>query len=73
MEPWDYTSGYLNRAKSLMPKVAAERPWTLAHNYLEDRRDFRQRPVADGVLQFRKASEASQDSLAPEHEKIAAE
>ncbi len=73
VEPWDYTSGYLNRAKSLMPKVAAERPWTLAHNYLEDRRDFRQRPVADGVLQFRKTPEASQDSLAPEHEKIAAE
>lgn len=68
VEPWDYTSGYLSRARDLMPKVAAERPWTLAHNYLADRRDFRQRPVADGVLRFHTAPSASQ-----EHEKVAAE
>ncbi len=73
VEPWDYTSGYLNRAKGLMPKVSAERPWTLAHNYLEDRRDFRSRPVADGVLHFHKAPAASQDEHVPDHEKIAAE
>ena len=73
VEPWDYTSGYLNRAKGMMPKVAAERPWTLAHNYLEDRRDFRQRPISDGVLRFRNAPHASQDDGAMGHEKIAAE
>ena len=73
VEPWDYTSGYLNRAKGLMPKVSAERPWTLAHDYLADRRDFRQRPVADGVLRFRHAPTASQGEPAAEHEKIAAE
>jgi len=73
VEPWDYTSGYLNRAKGIMPKVAAERPWTLAHNYLEDRRDFRGRPVADGVLRFHHAPAASQEDAAAEHEQIAAE
>jgi hypothetical protein len=56
VEPWDYTSGYLARAKAMMPKSAAERPWCLAHDYLADRRDFRQRPVADGVLRFRQAA-----------------
>lgn len=73
VEPWDYTSGYLNRAKHMMPKVAAERPWTLKHDYLADRRDFRQRPVADSVLRFRTAPAALQDLPVPEHEKIAAE
>ncbi|MFB0612746.1 flavin-containing monooxygenase [Aurantiacibacter poecillastricola] len=73
VEPWDYTSGYLNRAKDLMPKVAAERPWTLAHDYLADRRDFVQRPVADGVLRFREAPAVSRESDVNEHEKIAAE
>ncbi len=53
--PWDYSSGYLNRALTLMPKVAAERPWTLKHDYLEDKRDFRTRPVSDGVLRFLRA------------------
>ncbi len=56
LQSGDYTSGYLERAKHLMPKVAAERPWTLRHNYREDKRDFRQRPVADGVLRFVHAS-----------------
>ncbi len=73
VEPWDYSSGYLNRARGLMPKVAADRPWTLKHNYLEDRRDFRQRPVADGVLRFHRAPAASQADETPDHEKVAAE
>lgn len=73
IEPWDYTSGYLNRAKNLMPKMGPERPWTLAHNYLQDRRDFRQRPVADGVLRFSHAPFASQDDATREHEEIAAQ
>ncbi|MGB3794832.1 MAG: NAD(P)/FAD-dependent oxidoreductase [Alteraurantiacibacter sp.] len=71
-EPWDYTSGYLNRARGLMPKVAAERPWTLAHNYLQDRFDFRHRPVADGVLQLRRAATENHSSLPAENEKITA-
>lgn len=60
VEPWDYSSGYLQRARDLMPKVAAERPWTLRHNYLEDLRDFRQRPVRDGVLRFFRVSQEAE-------------
>lgn len=52
VEPWDYSSGYLQRARHLMPKIGPDRPWTLRHDYLEDVRDFRQRPVRDGVLRF---------------------
>ena len=50
--PFDYTSGYLQRALPIMPKSAARLPWRLNHHYLDDRRDFRTRPVADGVLRF---------------------
>jgi len=47
-----YSSGYLQRARPLMPKSAGTLPWRLNQNFLEDRRDYRQRPVADGVLRF---------------------
>jgi monooxygenase len=47
-----FSSGYLQRARGMMPKSAARLPWRLNQDYLEDCRDFRQRPVDDGVLCF---------------------
>jgi hypothetical protein len=47
-----FSSGYLQRARPLMPRSAGSLPWRLNMNYLEDCRDFRQRPVDDGVLRF---------------------
>jgi cation diffusion facilitator CzcD-associated flavoprotein CzcO len=47
-----FSSGYLQRAKHLMPKSAPTLPWRLNQDYFEDCRDFRQRPVDDGVLRF---------------------
>jgi cation diffusion facilitator CzcD-associated flavoprotein CzcO len=47
-----FSSGYLQRAKAMMPKSAATLPWRLNQDYLEDCRDFRTRPVDDGVLRF---------------------
>jgi hypothetical protein len=38
----------------MMPKSAATLPWRLNQDYLEDCRDFRKRPVDDGVLRFEK-------------------
>ncbi len=54
-----YSSGYLQRARPLMPKSAASLPWRLNQNYLEDCRDFRKRPVDDGVLRFEKRPAAA--------------
>ena len=48
-----FSSGYLQRARSVMPKSAPKLPWRLNQDYLEDSRDFRKRPVDDGVLRFR--------------------
>jgi monooxygenase len=47
-----FSSGYLQRTKSTMPKNADRLPWRLNMDYFEDRRDFRTRPVDDGVLAF---------------------
>jgi cation diffusion facilitator CzcD-associated flavoprotein CzcO len=49
-----YSSGYLQRARAMMPKSAPELPWRLNQDYLEDCRDFRKRPVDDGILRFSK-------------------
>ena len=49
-----FSSGYLQRARNLMPKSAPTLPWRLNQDYLADCRDFRRRPVDDGVLRFEK-------------------
>jgi cation diffusion facilitator CzcD-associated flavoprotein CzcO len=54
VEPFPFSSGYLQRARHMIPKSAATLPWRLNQDYLEDCRDFRRRPVDDGVLRFEK-------------------
>ena len=54
VEPFPFSSGYLQRAKHMIPKSAPTLPWRLNQDYLEDRRDFRKRAVDDGILRFEK-------------------
>jgi hypothetical protein len=54
VEPIPFSSGYLQRARPLIPKSAATLPWRLNQDYFEDCRDFRKRPVDDGVLRFKR-------------------
>lgn len=49
---YDFSSGYLQRALPLMPRSAKTLPWRLNQDYRQDQRDFRERPVEDGVLRF---------------------
>ena len=53
-----FSSGYLMRGRHLMPKSAASLPWRLNQDYLADCRDFKERPVDDGVLAFETAKGA---------------
>ena len=55
IEPFPFSSGYLQRARHLIPKSAPTLPWRLNQDYLEDCRDFKKRPVDDGVLRFMRA------------------
>jgi cation diffusion facilitator CzcD-associated flavoprotein CzcO len=59
VEPFPFSSGYLQRAKHMIPKSAPTLPWRLNQDYLEDCRDFRKRPVDDGVLRFEKLPAAT--------------
>lgn len=49
---YQFSSGYIQRALPLMPKSAKTLPWRLNQDYREDLRDYRRRPVDDGVLRF---------------------
>lgn len=52
--PYAFSSGYLERARHLMPKSSLALPWRHNMDYLADVKDFRERPVDDGVLRFEK-------------------
>ena len=41
-----------------------EMPWRLNQDYMEDRRDLRERPVEDGVLIFERQTVAQPSELA---------
>jgi cation diffusion facilitator CzcD-associated flavoprotein CzcO len=51
--PFDsFSSGYLQRARGLIPKSATTAPWRIGMNYLADRKATRRAPIADGILRF---------------------
>ncbi|WP_296674733.1 NAD(P)/FAD-dependent oxidoreductase [Novosphingobium sp.] len=54
---FDFSSGYIQRGKHLMPRNAASLPWRLNQDYRRDRKDMRQAPIDDGVMQFRRVRE----------------
>jgi cyclohexanone monooxygenase len=47
-----FTSGYVQRARHLMPKQGIRRPWRVYQNYLKDLFSMRFGRIADGVLRF---------------------
>lgn len=52
---FDFSSGYIERAKSIMPKNAVAYPWRLNQEYLIDRKRMAEDPVVDGLLAFTRA------------------
>jgi cation diffusion facilitator CzcD-associated flavoprotein CzcO len=49
---FDFSSGYIQRAKHIMPKNAVDLPWRLNQDYRFDRKALATAPIADGVLRF---------------------
>lgn len=49
---FDFSSGYLQRGKHLLPKSATSGPWRLTQDYRRDRKALGRGPIDDGVLQF---------------------
>ena len=53
---FDFSSGYIQRSKHIMPKNAVDYPWRLNQEYVRDRKIMAQSPVDDGILAFRKVA-----------------
>ena len=49
---FDFSSGYIQRGKHIMPKSATTLPWRLTQNYREDKKALATAPIEDGVLKF---------------------
>ncbi len=49
---FDFSSGYIQRSKHIMPKNAVEYPWRLNQEYVLDRKRMATDPVEDGLLEF---------------------
>ena len=47
------TSGYIERARALLPKQGSKPPWTMNQNYARDLLAFRFGAIEDGALEFR--------------------
>ncbi|MEC7535613.1 MAG: FAD-containing monooxygenase EthA, partial [Pseudomonadota bacterium] len=48
-----FSSGYIQRSKSIMPKNAVAYPWRLNQEYVADRKLMQDDPIDDGLLAFR--------------------
>ena len=53
---FDFSSGYIQRGKHIMPKSAVGLPWRLNQDYRKDRTDLKTAPIDDGRLKFGKAT-----------------
>ena len=57
---FDFSSGYIQRSKHIMPKNAVEYPWRLNQEYVIDRKRMATDPVYDGILTFYRAGAESE-------------
>ena len=53
---FDFSSGYIQRSKHLMPKNAVAYPWRLNQEYVTDRKRMADDPIEDGILDLRRAN-----------------
>jgi len=54
---FDFTSGYVQRALSQLPKRGNRAPWRLCQNYVKDLLSLRHGRINDPALEFRSASD----------------
>tara|TARA_B100000678_G_scaffold276056_1_gene268502 strand:- start:1876 stop:3399 length:1524 start_codon:yes stop_codon:yes gene_type:complete len=62
---FDFSSGYIQRSKAIMPKNAVSFPWRLNQDYRVDRKQMKSDPIDDGILHFKGISHAPTDDAAP--------
>ena len=55
---FDFSSGYIQRSKHIMPKNAVAYPWRLNQEYVLDRKRMASDPIEDGILKLLPAGAA---------------
>ena len=59
----ELTSGYVQRARDIMPRQGSDNPWKMHQNYLRDVRSLRFSTVNDGTMEFtRRADHTRQNA-----------
>ena len=61
----NFTPGYMERVMHLFPKQGANEPWINTQDYGRDKKMFRQAPIEDGVLVFKRPDLNTGDISAP--------
>lgn len=59
---FDFSSGYIQRGKHIMPRNSIEYPWRLNQEYVVDRKRMAEDPVDDGILTFTRAGANAQSA-----------
>jgi cation diffusion facilitator CzcD-associated flavoprotein CzcO len=49
---FDFSSGYIQRGKHIMPRNSISYPWRLNQEYVVDRKRMKEDPLLDGILTF---------------------
>jgi len=52
---FDFSSGYIQRGKAIMPRNSVAYPWRLNQEYVVDRKRMKEDPLLDGILTFTRA------------------
>ncbi|MBY9066372.1 NAD(P)/FAD-dependent oxidoreductase [Hyphomonas sp. WL0036] len=59
-EPFvDFSSGYFQRVMDQFPRQHTEAPWKLHQSYFTDKKNLRELPIEDGVIQFHVPAKAA--------------
>ena len=72
-DPFDFSSGYISRARHLLPRSASDMRWRLNQDYVRDRAWMKSDPIEDGVLRLDRAPVAHGPAVLPEEVLQAAE
>jgi monooxygenase len=64
----DFSSGYVQRARDVLPKQGSKKPWKLYQNYALDMFSLKFASVEDGVIRFLRRGEAVAQAPAREME-----
>ena len=58
----DFSSGYFQRAKHILPKQTTRAPWKQRQSYFHDILDLRYGAIEDGELEFKRAPEPAHEA-----------